>query len=45
MVALKNGRVLDVVNGRYYDERASIMLQDGGIVGMLGIKVESNTKA
>ena len=39
-VALKNGRILDVVNGRYYDEGTSVILQDGGIVSMPGLAGE-----
>jgi len=30
-VELKNGRVLDVVNGRYFDAGTSLILQDGKI--------------
>jgi imidazolonepropionase-like amidohydrolase len=40
-VELKNGRILDVINGRYYDERTSIILQDGGIISMPGLAGES----
>jgi len=39
-VELKNGRILDVVNGRYYDAKRSIILQDGGIVSMPGLADE-----
>jgi len=33
-VELKNSRILDVINGRYYEAGTSIILQDGGIVSM-----------
>jgi imidazolonepropionase-like amidohydrolase len=36
-VELKNGRVLDVVNGRYFDTGTSVILQDGGVVAMPGL--------
>ena len=36
-VALKNGRILDVLNGRYYDAGTSIILQDGRVVSMPGL--------
>ncbi len=35
-VQLKNGRVLDVVNGRYHDAGTSIVLKGGEIVSMPG---------
>ena len=35
-VALKNGRILDVVNGRYFDAGTSVILQGGKIVSMQG---------
>jgi hypothetical protein len=30
-VELKNGRILDVVNGRYYDEGTRVILRNGKI--------------
>jgi len=36
-VELKNGRILDVVNGRYFDAGTSIILQDGVIESMPGL--------
>lgn len=39
-VELVNGRILDVVNGRYCDEGTSVILQDGGIVSMPGLAGE-----
>ena len=35
-VALKNGRILDVVNGRYFDAGTSVILQGGKIEAMPG---------
>jgi imidazolonepropionase-like amidohydrolase len=35
-VELKNGRILDVVNGRYYDAGTSVILQGGKIESMPG---------
>ena len=39
-VRLMNGRILDVVNGRYFDVGTSIILQDGRIESMPGIAGE-----
>ena len=39
-VELKNGRILDVVNGRYFEAGTSIVLQDGGIMAMPGLADE-----
>jgi imidazolonepropionase-like amidohydrolase len=39
-VELKNGRILDVINGCYHDAGTSIILQDGGIVSMPGLAGE-----
>ena len=36
-VELQNGRILDVVNGRYFEAGTSIVLQDGGIMAMPGL--------
>ena len=41
-VELRNGRILDVVNGRYFDKGTTIILQDGKIEAMPGLDVESN---
>jgi imidazolonepropionase-like amidohydrolase len=40
-VELVNGRILDVVNGRYYDAGTSIRLQGGKIESMPGLASES----
>jgi imidazolonepropionase-like amidohydrolase len=39
-VELKNGRILDVVNGRFYDAGTSVILQNGVIESMPGIAGE-----
>jgi imidazolonepropionase-like amidohydrolase len=39
-VELVNGRILDVVNGRYYDAGTSIILQGGVIMSMPGLTGE-----
>jgi imidazolonepropionase-like amidohydrolase len=39
-VELKNGRILDVVNGRYFDAGTSVVLQDGKIAAMPGLAGE-----
>ncbi len=39
-VELKNGRILDVINGRYYDAGTSIILQDSKIESMSGLAGE-----
>jgi imidazolonepropionase-like amidohydrolase len=39
-VELKNGRILDVVNGRYFDEGTSVILQGGKIEFMPGLASE-----
>jgi imidazolonepropionase-like amidohydrolase len=39
-VELKNGRILDVVNGRYFDAGTSVILQDGKIESMPGLAGE-----
>jgi imidazolonepropionase-like amidohydrolase len=39
-VELKNGRILDVVNGRYYDAGTSIMMQGGKIESVPGVAGE-----
>jgi len=39
-VKLKNGRILDVINGCYYDAGTSIILQDGKIQSMPGLPSE-----
>jgi imidazolonepropionase-like amidohydrolase len=39
-VELKNGRILDVVNGRYFDAGTSVILQDGNIEFMPGLAGE-----
>jgi imidazolonepropionase-like amidohydrolase len=36
-VELKNGRILDVINGRYYDAGTSVILQGGKIESMPGL--------
>jgi imidazolonepropionase-like amidohydrolase len=41
-VELKNGRVLDVVRGNYFDAGTSIILHDGKIEAMTGLKGEAN---
>jgi imidazolonepropionase-like amidohydrolase len=40
-VELKNGRILDVVNGRYFEAGTSLILQDGKIEAMPGLTDES----
>ena len=40
-VELKNGRILDVSNGRYYDAGTSVILQDGKIASMPSLAGES----
>jgi imidazolonepropionase-like amidohydrolase len=40
-VELKNGRIVDVINGRYLEEGTSIILQDGQIKSMPGFAGES----
>ena len=40
-VELKNGRIMDVVNGRYYDAGTRIILQGGKIKAMPGLSDES----
>ena len=42
-VELKNGRILDVINGRYFDARTSVILQDGVIESMPGLAGEPRT--
>jgi imidazolonepropionase-like amidohydrolase len=39
-VELKNGRILDVINGRYFDAGTSVILQDGRIESMPGLTGE-----
>jgi imidazolonepropionase-like amidohydrolase len=39
-VELKNGRILDAVNGRYFDVGTSVILQDGRIESMPGLASE-----
>jgi adenine deaminase len=39
-VELKNGRILDVVNGRYYDEGTRVILRNGKIESMPGLSDE-----
>ena len=39
-VELKNGRILDVVNGRYFDVETRVILQDGKIESMPGLAGE-----
>ena len=39
-VELKNGRILDVVNGRYFDAGTSVILQGGKIASMPGLAGE-----
>lgn len=41
-VELKNGRILDVINGRYFDAGTRIILQNGTIEAMPGLKGELN---
>ena len=36
-VALENGRIVDVINGRYFDAGTSVILQDGKIESMPGL--------
>jgi hypothetical protein len=36
-VELKNGRILDVVNGRYYDVGTRVILRGGKIESMPGL--------
>jgi imidazolonepropionase-like amidohydrolase len=40
-VELKNGRILDVINGRYFDTGTSVILQGGKIESMPGLADES----
>jgi imidazolonepropionase-like amidohydrolase len=40
-VELKNGRILDVVNGRYFDAGTRVILKDGKIESMPGFADES----
>ena len=40
-VELNNGRILNVINGRYFDAGTSIILQDGKIESMPGLAGES----
>ena len=40
IVELVNGRILDVVNGTYFDAGTSVIMQDGGIVSMPGLAGE-----
>jgi len=42
-VELINGRIVDVINGRYYDTGTSIILQEGKIVAMPGSQGERET--
>ena len=44
-VELKNGRILDVVNGRYFDAGTRIILQDGVIESMPGLADEPRVSA
>jgi len=39
-VELKNGRILDVVNGRYYDQGTRVILRNGKIESMPGLSGE-----
>jgi len=41
-VELKNGRILDVVNGRYFDAGTRVILQGGKIESMPGLAGEPN---
>ena len=41
-VELVNGRIVDVINGRYFDAGTSIILQDGKIGSMPGLLGEPN---
>ena len=40
-VELKNGRILDVINGCYFDAGTSVILQGGRIESMPGLAGES----
>jgi hypothetical protein len=42
-VELKNGRILDVVNGRYYDEGTRVILRNGKIESMPGLSDTSRS--
>jgi len=44
-VELVNGRILDVVNGRYFDAGTSVILQDGKIGSMPGLAGEPRIPA
>jgi len=44
-VELKNGRIVDVVNGCYFNEGTSVMLQDGKIECMPGHSTETRVQA
>jgi hypothetical protein len=44
-VELKNGRILDVVNGRYYDEGTRVILRNGKIESMPGLSDEQTCRA
>ncbi len=53
-VELKNGRILDVVNGRYFDAGTRVILQDGVaalfmdgklVINNCDLEVESNRQA
>ena len=39
-VELKNGRILDVINGRYHDAGTSVILQEGKVESMPGLAGE-----
>jgi adenine deaminase len=41
-VELVNGRIVDVVNGRYYDAGTSVILHGGKIESMPGLAGESS---
>ncbi|MCP4749476.1 MAG: amidohydrolase family protein [Proteobacteria bacterium] len=41
VVELKNGRFVDVANGRFYDQGVSVIIKDGKIVAMPGLEGES----
>jgi imidazolonepropionase-like amidohydrolase len=41
-VELKNGRILDVINGRYLDDGTTVILQEGEIEAVPAIDGESN---
>jgi len=41
-VELKNGRILDVINGSYFEAGTSVILQDGKIESMPGLVGEPN---